>query len=316
MDLETLKRQYDENKYLYDRLNEQVVSQIKVLLDEHKIKLASPLETRVKEWSSIAEKCERNQLELNSIADLNDLAGIRLIVLFSRDLEMVCNIIQENFEVRRIENTSDRLTENQFGYGSIHFEFLLKDSWVQVPSLRPLKGLVVELQLRTASQNIWAATSHILQYKREKDVPKSLRRSINRVAALLETIDLEYERLLQDRDKYISDVDQNDKDELLNTNNLEYILNKMLPLENKNNDGELYSELINELIHNNIKTVRQLEQYLETNMEHIMNKEREALNAIKEGSDAFRTSKDRIDRNVFFTHVGLVRNVIRTSNPE
>jgi ppGpp synthetase/RelA/SpoT-type nucleotidyltranferase len=63
--------------------------------------------------------------------------------------------------------------------------------------------MVFELQLRTLAQHIWAVASHKLQYKREASVPVPIRRSINRVSALLEMVDLEFDRVLLEREQYV-----------------------------------------------------------------------------------------------------------------
>lgn len=59
-----------------------------------------------------------------------------------------------------------------------------------------MSGLKAEVQVRTVTQHVWAAASHVLQYKQEASVPLPVRRSIYRVSALLETVDLEFERVL------------------------------------------------------------------------------------------------------------------------
>ena len=80
----------------------------------------------------------------------------------------------------------------------------MPDDWLNVPTFREFKGLRAELQIRTLAQQLWAAASHKLQYKRESSVPYPIRRSIHRVAALLETVDLELERVLSERDPHLS----------------------------------------------------------------------------------------------------------------
>jgi len=204
--LEDLKISYETDKSLYDLLCEEVEKQLNFLFNQGEIVLATPITSRVKTWSSISKKCERYKIQPASIREINDVAGMRVISLFQRDIIKICTIIKDNFIVLREENTSERLQENQFGYGSVHFEVTPKSEWVQVPTLKRLDGLSLEIQVRTVAQHIWAAASHKLQYKQENNIPVPLIRSINRTAALLEMVDLEFERLLGERDSYIENI--------------------------------------------------------------------------------------------------------------
>ncbi|NNU76337.1 GTP pyrophosphokinase [Clostridium estertheticum] len=293
--IEELEKDYKSRYYLYEKLCKEVTTQLNSLFEENKVILSSPIEFRIKTFQSISEKIERNKVEVSNISEINDLAGIRIIVLFKRDVELISRIISENFTVTREEDTSKRLSENQFGYGSIHFEITTKDAWLLVPTLKPLKGLSAEIQLRTASQHIWAASSHLLQYKKEKDVHATLVRAINRAAALLEVVDLEFERVLLEREDYYNNISNMDSKETINVDSLRYILDKELPLENRS-DNENYSDLLDELLEFNIITSEDVEKLLNDNYEKIMGEEE-------------KVSK-KPGEKTYFLHVGLVRNAL------
>jgi len=68
------------------------------------------------------------------------------MLLFMRDVEKTCSIIQENFDIEERHNTFDRLTQDQFGYSSIHFILKLKSHWLSVPTIAPYDGLKAEIQ--------------------------------------------------------------------------------------------------------------------------------------------------------------------------
>lgn len=294
MFIDELNREYDQKYPLYNLLCQELVTQINVLLNEQGITAILPIEKRVKSWNSISEKCRRNQIEPKSLNEINDIVGLRIISLFQRDIDAICSIVKENFQVIREEDTRERLAENQFGYGSIHFEVNLKEPWFSLPTLKNLKGLKAEIQIRTASQHIWAASSHVLQYKQEAHVPLPLRRTINRVAALLETVDLEFERVLVEREDYIRSADIMMKDIELNTDSLRAILDKMLPAENKQPEED-YADLLNDLKHFGIITVEQLENLLSNHMDEILQTEAEYVR------------NQNPERGVYFRHVGLAR---------
>jgi len=48
-----------------------------------------PLESRVKKLESLFEKLERKTMALEHVVDLDDFVGVRIILLFKRDLEKV-----------------------------------------------------------------------------------------------------------------------------------------------------------------------------------------------------------------------------------
>src|ERR1700693_5111858 len=186
MVLKSLEKEYQTDAARFGALCTEIVRQIDELLKAEKITLSSPPEFRVKSWASIVEKIRRYELDPKCLAEIRDVAGIRIIALFRRDLDRIERILETNLKILYKEDTFGRLSENQFGYGSIHYEVEPPPEWMQVPTLRKLEGLRAEIQVRTGSQHIWAATSHILQYKKEAHVPPPMRRAINRVAALLE----------------------------------------------------------------------------------------------------------------------------------
>ena len=135
--------------------------------------------------------------------------------------------------------------------------------------IKPHHGdLYAEIQLRTLAQHIWAEVSHELQYKTKIDVPDNLIRPIYRASALLETVDLEFERLLVEREEYRSQISAQ-IDQELNVDNIESILDKFLPAENKDVYEE-YAALHNELIKAGIKTTAQLRSFVRDNLEWII----------------------------------------------
>lgn len=178
-----------------------------------------------------------------------------------------------------------------------------------MPTLAKFAGYKAELQIRTVAQHLWAASSHVLQYKQELSVPPPVRRSIHRVSALLETVDLEFERVLLEREQYSKEVDINSSDETLNVDLLEKILNKLLPKANRR-DSEPYSDLLSDLFVFGVMTPQALEVLIKDNEAAVLEEDAERVQAIRADKNYTGTSKDRIDRGVFYTHVGLVRGVL------
>ena len=167
------------------RFADGVKTQLLELFSQHSIILGVPIELRIKSWESVTDKVSRNSLELEHVAELDDLVGLRLILLFKRDLERACSAIADTFAVQSKEDTADRLGETQFGYQSLHYIVKIPNQWQSLPTFRDSDCFCAEIQIRTLAQHIWAAASHRLQYKQESGVPFPVRRAIHRVSASL-----------------------------------------------------------------------------------------------------------------------------------
>lgn len=310
MKQDALKREH-ENLYgsALGFCNE-LTSQVKDILDRELISLAVPIESRVKSWNSIAEKLKRRELAVDTLQKLTDFIGLRIILLLQRDVKRTTEVITNTFEILEKEDTFDRLGEDQFGYQSIHLIVKLPKEWLNVPTLSQFGDLLAEIQIRTTAQHIWAAMSHHLQYKQETSVPVNLRRTIYRVSALLETVDLEFERLMQLRDEYRGEVAIPDKNSTLNADILESILDNMLPSNNKVS-SEPYAELLDDLHAFDISTVADLQELISKHKNKMI--EQDAKRAEQERKDKVtistldETNKKRIEMGIYFTHVGLVR---------
>lgn len=311
-DIHILRNEYEFKKSRYDKLCKEITTQLSELLRREHIPLALPIESRVKSLDSISQKCERGGITPATLGEIGDIAGLRIVLLFKRDQEKVCEIIRKFFDVLEVEDTANRLAADQFGYGSIHFQVRPKAEWLVLPTLSELQGLQAEIQVRTASQHIWAEASHALQYKREIHVPKPLRRAINRVAVLLETVDLEFERVLSERGTYVKQLDKFEEGEPLNTDILEKILTEELPSENKAVD-EKFGELLDELVAFNINNTKSLRALLRKHHDVILATEKKIVVASKrKNKDSLdRGTLERIAKGVFFTHAGLVRGALR-----
>lgn len=312
-DLAELEREYRALTPVAGSLCVELASQLNRLLDNEGITLGFPIQYRVKQWDSLSEKFQRVSLQVRSIKDVQDLVGLRLILLYRRDVEKVCHLISDNFTVVRQYDTQERLKEDQFGYSSIHFVVELPETWLAVPTLAPLGGLRAEIQVRTLAQHIWAEASHSLQYKRETNVPPLILRTIYRVSALLETVDLEFERVLEQRESYRAEADISGTEDKLNVDLLEKTLDSMLPQENKKDDED-YSDLLKDLTQFGVETQQQLRNLIQQYLAQALKADRDIVNrkskALSAGKVISGTTPERIQKGVFYTHVGLIREIL------
>lgn len=293
-----------------ERLRVALVEQVSRLLRDKQVSLGVPLESRVKPLESLSEKIERKTLALDRLVQLTDLVGIRIILLFKRDLEVVQELISNAFRLLSSEDVAGRLDETHFGYQSLHVVVQLPEQWLAVPTLADLGDIKAEFQVRTLAQHIWAAASHELQYKREASVPPPIRRSIHRVSALLETVDLEFDRVLSERVSYVAGASPSTSDEILNVDLLAAVLNENFPPENLQ-IPEAYAQLLDELGAFGVKTAADLRRLISKHKAGVAESEAYELQSRAGERDPEGTTKERMAAGVFFTHVGLAREVLR-----
>lgn len=317
LDIKELESEYKTLTPILASFCDEISHQIVKLIEESNVTMGFPVQYRLKTWESLSEKLDRLP-RFSKLLEIQDLVGLRIILLFKRDVEIVTQLIHNNFTVVRQYNTQERLKEDQFGYSSIHLIIQLRDDWLSVPTLSKMKGMIAEIQIRTLAQHIWAEASHKLQYKQEKNIPPVIRRSIFRVSALLETVDLEFERVLEERESYrnyIVDGMPTSLDERLNVDLLETLLDSLLPSVNKS-PNEDYATLLMNLEHFGIKTKQQLESLFEKHISHVIEydvkKAHELITEHNNGSvKLLPYTLSRARKNVYFAHTGLVRQILR-----
>jgi putative GTP pyrophosphokinase len=265
--------EYESNYPRWELARATVFQQLGELLNQNAIRLGVPLESRVKTWESVQEKFDRKSLSSPELEQLTDIIGVRAILLFRSDLTKTHELLQNNFLVIESENTGDRLNESQFGYQSQNYLVQLPKDWLAVPSLKELGNITIEIQVRTLAQHVWAAASHKLQYKHETSVPPPLLRTINRIAALLETVDLEFDRVLVEKNEYDLQARAQDAAEL-NVDNLAILLDEVLPARNKRTGDEPYEELLSNLKNLNVQTTERLKEIWKKHRHKFLNRKK------------------------------------------
>jgi len=294
-------------------LCDESVRQLEHLIETEGVKLGFPIQSRVKEWSSLLDKLDRLSRDFSSVTEVQDLIGLRVVLLFKRDVAKVARLLEENFEVVRSYDTSDNLKADQFGYSSVHFVIQLPKEWLEVPTMASLGEFLLEVQVRTLAQHIWAEASHRLQYKDQSSVPPSIVRSIYRASAILETVDLELERVLQEREAYRASVLTEGEEGALNVDSLEKTLDSLLPASNKSGD-ENYANLLDDLEACGIETQEQLidlvNKKLPAALERDKQRVKETLAEFSEFGELDPGDIQRVRKGIFFAYTGLVRTML------
>ena len=163
------------------------------------------VEHRVKEERSLAGKLERKGDGYNTLEDITDILGCRVICFLSDEIDKIGKKVEEKFVVDW-ENSSDKRTllkENAFGYLSLHYICSLPfgDKWPD-----EICGKKFEVQIRTILQHAWSAIHHDIGYKSDFGVPREINRQFARLAGLLELADDEFVRARDNMVSYTEDI--------------------------------------------------------------------------------------------------------------
>lgn len=181
---------FEKMMFLYNSALKEIKTKIEILKDELRIfSEYEPIEyitTRIKKPETILEKLKRKNLALtygNMFQEVNDIAGIRLVCNFKKDVYKLVEII-ENFQDVRILNKKDYMKKpKKSGYMSYHLI-------IEVP-VNFSSGIMyvkVEMQLRTLAMDFWASLEHKLKYKNSK-ITKTESNNLIKYAKVINNID-------------------------------------------------------------------------------------------------------------------------------
>lgn len=195
----------------YTKMTEDILSIIEFGLNRRGDSLhTKPIIThRVKDKESLIKKIAKK----NKYGTLSDIVGIRIIAYFQDDVNFIKKALSDVFWVDK-HNSIDKRNQigNSFGYASLHLiasasrPYGFKGKLHQESYL----GTKFEIQIRTILEHAWAEIEHDFGYKSELKAGLSIptKRGLSRLAAMLETVDAEFNRLRIDMERHISKVQE------------------------------------------------------------------------------------------------------------
>ncbi|TGL18590.1 (p)ppGpp synthetase [Leptospira bourretii] len=153
------------------------------------------LSYRIKERNSIEKKIiEKNKY--NTLEDITDIIGIRIITNLNSDVDQVYKIIKENFAIDETNSIDKRNKKyNEFGYKSLHVVFSHKKEREILPEYKNCNKYKYEIQIRTILQHAWSEIEHDLGYKSDLQIPDEYKRTFYKISMLLEYADDEFEKI-------------------------------------------------------------------------------------------------------------------------
>jgi ppGpp synthetase/RelA/SpoT-type nucleotidyltranferase len=198
---------FRNNVEIYDSFKERIVNLLKDLISNSQLTIHQ-IDSRVKTIESLTSKLVKKD-KYTDISEITDIVGIRVITYLESDVDKVESLVRKEFDIDLKNSIDKRLLDvSEFGYRSLHLVASLSPSRLALSEYKRYSGLKFEIQIRSILQHAWAEIEHDLGYKSKSAVPETSVRNFNRVAALLESADIEFDRLKKELSRYEKDVTQ------------------------------------------------------------------------------------------------------------
>ena len=182
---EKILQEYQEQLPWFLEVETKIAKSIHDYLLEAGIRVAA-VESRVKEESSLVGKLELKGNKYQSLADITDILGLRVITFYPDDVDKVASAVERLYEVDWDNSVDKRKLHDidSFGYLSLHYV-------CQIPET----SYRMEIQMRTLLQHAWANMYHDTGYKSGVEIPKEYIRNMNRLAGMLELADEQFSQI-------------------------------------------------------------------------------------------------------------------------
>jgi putative GTP pyrophosphokinase len=312
------RKSYDSWKQPADDVRKRLQELLSQLMERNQL-VPAVLESRIKPKNTAARKVEEvsadNPLPLiDDPRDLYDFVGLRLVFLLKNEVEKAEKVICGTFpiDVRVIKGKD--LKPNEFGYRAIHLHLRIPKEWLTDPVYTDFGRLVFEIQLRTLSEHNYAVASRVLKYRQTEAVPLPVQRSLLRLAAILELVDLEVERVFQEKLAYAAKATKSlNSDDPLNVDLIIKILDKKLPKKHRV-PNDRYAALFDELTKNGVDSTGELLELIERFRDPAIALNMEAAKSSVNGDPAYPDEFGKAGQGIYFSHVGLVWNMLKLRN--
>ena len=118
----TVMAEYDRKCKLYQKFTSEIEHQLRKILEAENI-VCNAITSRIKDRESLSKKIDRKDDKYSSLGDITDIAGVRVITYYEKDVDKVARIVEQEFAVDK-ENSIDKraaLEPDRFGYCSVHY---------------------------------------------------------------------------------------------------------------------------------------------------------------------------------------------------
>ena len=126
--------------------------------------LMEHINSRIKTIESIKNKLHKNNLPFTpeGMTQLNDIAGVRVVVAFEEDVYLVKDLVQKIKDIKIVLEKDYIHNPKDSGYSSYH---MILD--VPTTFSTGVEYVRIELQIRTLMMDAWANIEHKMVYKKQ-----------------------------------------------------------------------------------------------------------------------------------------------------
>ena len=204
MELEegSLQREYSKRRVDLVKIERKISDELKD--DFAGIEYIDGVYGRVKSKKSFVAKVLQNKEKYhNPFRDVEDMIGIRILVLFPKVSGFVSKRIRESIFPTVENEYKHEKSEKTFGYEGYQSIHSIPESYIETNQFDDLP-CVFELQVRTLFQHAWAEPEHEINYKRKNKFPNQQEFEYRRTFAWLSASCWGSDKILEELyEKYI-----------------------------------------------------------------------------------------------------------------
>ena len=198
------QQQYREMMQLYSAAVREVRTKVEILDEEFRTRYAhNPIhhiDSRLKSPQSMMKKLARKGLPQTleaAEANLNDIAGIRIVCNYLDDIYRIADLLQRQRDVEFVHRRDYIENPKESGYRSLHLVIRIPVFLSSHTELVP-----VEVQIRTIAMDFWASLEHQLRYKSNHETTQQLRRRLQHCAEASAALDREMQDIYREINGY------------------------------------------------------------------------------------------------------------------
>ncbi len=184
-------KQFQELMTRYACAIREVRTKLEVLNDELSVRNErNPIEmikSRVKRPESIVDKMKRRGYDMtveSMIANLDDIAGVRVICSFVDDIYQVADMLTRQDDIKVITVKDYIKNPKPNGYRSYHII-------IEIPVFfsNETADMRVEVQIRTIAMDYWASLDHLMKYKKDFVMSDEITKELKSCADIISETD-------------------------------------------------------------------------------------------------------------------------------
>ena len=194
------QQQYREMMQLYSAAVREVRTKVEILDEEFRTRYAhNPIhhiDSRLKSPQSMMKKLARKGLPQTleaAEANLNDIAGVRIVCNYLDDIYRIADLLQRQRDVEFVHRRDYIENPKESGYRSLHLVIRIPVFLSSHTELVP-----VEVQIRTIAMDFWATLEHQLRYKSNHETTQQLRRRLQHCAEASAALDREMQDIYRE----------------------------------------------------------------------------------------------------------------------